>query len=99
MGLAEQGQSGGRAWLRFFIWIGLCFYSALVLQLMWRWHVVKFFHAEPLPYGQALGLLVLLGWLKFRTPYKHEETRDDALVWGAVLNTLLLGLSWLGAQL
>lgn len=64
---------------RWLLGIGELFFSALVLQLLWRWHVAETFAIPRLSYGEAFGLTLVLTY----ATYRYRDTRAwKAEDWG-----------------
>ena len=51
------------------------FYTTLVIQTLWNWFVVDALHAASISYWQALGLVMLVNLLMYRSTHNVDEEK------------------------
>lgn len=51
------------------------FFGAMVFQDMWAWFILPFFDLPYLPFGYAVGILLMIAMFTFKTP-TYEEIEE-----------------------
>lgn len=77
-------------------------YSAWALTILWGWFIVPTFHLTPLTVGMALGLIVVVNFLKITVNLsdKHEHQPYFVILlagyfWTIYLPTITLAIGWI----
>lgn len=70
---------------------------AFVFRYLWAWFIVPLFALEPLTYGQAMGVALIVAFFSSPSPIKKEYKESDLSQLGLNLFSLamLLGVGYL----
>ncbi len=66
-----------------------------VLKILWKWFVVPVFHQSQLSIAQAIGLVLIVGYLTRDAPHRDDRTLTETAVNAFVGPLLALTFGWI----
>lgn len=77
--------------------LGLALWNAYVLTILWAWFAVPTFGLAPMALWQALGLVLIMGYLTGQNPIPSRDgaTLRRVLMSGLSRPLFALGIGWL----